>query len=131
MTETTKAHIQLTYDGKWAGDARHPLKVGEVGFLLELTPVSTNAQFKPRKRVELRPHPVRTAGSLEEMLFGFLESDRTDVEALGVATVTEAAGNGRGQILTLWDDEAKAALKKLGYPELAEELPYAEEPYGS
>jgi hypothetical protein len=127
---TIKNHIQSTYDGKWAGDARHPLKVGEVGFLLELTPVPTNAQFKPRKRVELRPHPVRTAGSLEEMLFGFLESDRTDVEALGVATVTEASANGRGEIKTLWDEEAKAALKKLGYPELSEELQYADEQYG-
>jgi hypothetical protein len=130
MTQTVKDFIQSTYDSKWAGDARHTLKVGELGFLLELTPVGSNPNFRPRKRLELRPHPVRLAGSLEEMLYGTLQGDRTDVEALGVARVTEVAPNGRGRVQTLWGDEARTALDQLAYPDLADELDIADEPYG-
>jgi len=119
---TIKNHIESTYDSKWAGDARHPLKVGETGFLLELTPVSNQPNFIPRKRLELRPHPVRRAGSLEELLFGTVFGDRTDVEALGVATVTEVAANGRGRVKTVWGDDARQALDNLAYPDLATEL---------
>jgi hypothetical protein len=122
MTTTIQNHIGSTYDGKFAGDARHPLKDGEIGFLLELSPVSNNPNFVPRKRLELRPHPVRQAGTLEELLFGTVFGDRTDVEALGVAIVTEVAVNGRGRVKTLWGDEATEALDKLGYPDLASDL---------
>jgi hypothetical protein len=125
---TVKEFIQATYDSKFAGDARHPLKVGDVGFLLELTPVGSNPNFKPRKRLELRPHPVRLAGTLEEMLYGTLQGDRTDVEALGVAKVTESV-NGRGRVLSAWGEEALAILDQLAYPELADELGIADEPY--
>ena|SRR5580698_6215110 len=128
MSQTVKDFIQSTYDGKFAGDARHPLKVGDVGFLLELTPVASNPNFKPRKRLELRPHPVRLAGTLEEMLFGRLQGDRTDVEALGVATVTESV-NGRGRVQTVWGHEAVKLLDQLAYPDLGDELDIADEPY--
>ena len=118
---TVKEHIQ-GYDGKWAGDANHPLKVGDIGFLLELSPVSNNPQAAPRRRLELRPHPVRKAGTLEEILFGMIWGDRTDVEALGVAKVTEVAPNGRGRVQTLWGDEARLVLDMLAYPELERDL---------
>lgn len=127
---TVKEFIQGVYDGKFAGDARHPLKVGDIGFLLELTPVSSNPNFKPRKRLELRPHPVRLAGTLEEMLYGTLQGDRTDVEALGLATVAESV-NGRGKVRTAWGEEAKGILEALGYPDLADELDIADEPYNA
>lgn len=127
--KTIKQHISDTYDTRWAGDARHPLKVGETGFLLELTPISNNPNFVARKRLELRPHPVRKAGSLEEMLFGTLFGERTDVEALGVATVSEVAPNGRGRVQTIWGDEARQALDSLAYPDLAEELEAEGEEY--
>jgi hypothetical protein len=130
MSQTVKDFIQSTYDGKFAGDARHPLKVGDVGFLLELTPVASNPNFKPRKRLELRPHPVRLAGTLEEMLYGTLQGDRTDVEALGVATVTESV-NGRGKVQTAWGEAARAILEALAYPELSDELQIADEPYAA
>jgi hypothetical protein len=126
---TIEQHIQTLYDGKFAGDARHPLKTGEKGFLLELTPVSNNPNFAPRRRLELRPHPVRKAGTLEELLFGTVFGDRTDVEALGVAIVTDAAANGRGKIKTLWGDEARQALEELGYPELTMDLEGSDEEY--
>jgi hypothetical protein len=129
MTQTVQQFISATFDGKWAGDARHALKVGEVGFLLELTPVSANPNFKPRKRLEIRPHPGRLAGSLEEMLYGVIEGDRTDVECLGVAKVTEVAPNGRGRVQTLWGDEARAALETLAYPDLGDELTIGDERY--
>jgi hypothetical protein len=124
MSETVKDFIQRTYDNKFAGDARHPLKVGDIGFLLELSPVPSG-----RKRLELRPHPVRLAGTLEEMLYGRLDGDRTDVEALGVATVVESV-NGRGKVLTAWGERAQEILGLLAYPELADELEIGDEPYG-
>lgn len=124
---TIQKHISETYDGKWAGDARHALKAGEVGFLLELTPVSSNPNFVPRKRLELRPHPVRRAGSLEEILLGTIFGDRTDVEALGVAKVTEVAANGRGRVQTLWGQDAMAALDTLAYPDLADGVDFSDE----
>lgn len=127
---TVKEFISATYDGKFAGDARHPLKIGDIGFLLELTPVGSNPNFKPRKRLELRPHPVRLAGTLEEMLYGTLQGDRTDVEALGVAQVVESV-NGRGKVLTVWGERAQEVLQALAYPELADELEIGEEPYGA
>lgn len=129
MSQTVKDFIQQMYDGKFAGDARHPLKVGDFGFLLELSPVSTG-NFKTRKRLELRPHPVRLAGTLEELLFGRLQGDRTDVEALGVATVVESV-NGRGKVLTAWGERAQELLNALAYPELADELQIADEPYSA
>jgi hypothetical protein len=129
--KSIKQYIQDNYDGRFAGDARHRLTVGDVGFLLEISPINEEGQRPRRKRVEIRDNPVRTAGTLEEMLFGYLEGDRTDVEALGVATVVEAAPNGRGKLQSLWGDEARAALQKLGYPELEDDLGYENEPYGT
>jgi hypothetical protein len=132
MTVTVQQFIESTYNGKWAGDARHGLKVGEVGFLLELTPIpgpSAHPNFKPRKRLEIRPHPGRLAGTLEEMLYGVIQGDRTDVECLGVAKVTEVAPNGRGRVETLWGDAARDALEILAYPDLGDELDIANEPY--
>jgi len=125
QTRTIRESIAEECDGRWAGDARHALKLDEVGFLLELTPVCPP---NPRKRLEIRPHPGRLAGSLEEMLFGVITGDRTDVECLGVAKVTEVAPNGRGRVQTLWGDEARQALEQLGYPELAEDLHVADGP---
>lgn len=129
VNETVKEYISKMYDARWAGDARHALKVGEVGFLLELTPVSANPNFRPRKRLEIRPHPGRLAGSLEEMLYGIIQGDRTDVECLGVAKVTEVAPNGRGRVQTLWGADAQAALETLAYPDLGDELEVGNEPY--
>jgi hypothetical protein len=127
-TQTVKDFIQSNFDGKFAGDARHPLSVGDIGFLLELTPVSSNSNYRPRKRLELRPHPVRVAGTLEEVLYGRITGDRTDVEALGVARVTESV-NGRGKIQTAWGSEAQEILDRLAYPELGDDLAIAEEIY--
>jgi len=103
--------IQSEFDGKFVGDSRHRFKVGDIGFLLELTP-QTGAS-----RIELRDSPARTAGSLTDILWGFIPG-RTAVEALGAAKVTEVAKNGRGKILTLWDDELEHALSELGYPDI-------------
>lgn len=104
--------ITSEFDGKFVGDARHRFKVGDVGFLLELTP-SNNIS-----RIELRDSPARTAGSLTDVLYGFIPG-RTSVEALGAAKVTEVARNGRGKVVTLWGDELSAALNELGYPEIS------------
>src|SRR5258708_40300884 len=88
-------NIRNEFDGKFVGDARHKFQVGDVGFLLELTPANGAS------RIELRDSPARTARSLTDVLFGFIDG-RTSVEALGAAKVTEVARNGRGKVITLW-----------------------------
>lgn len=103
--------IKTEFDGKFVGDSRHRFKVGDIGFLLELTP-QTGAS-----RIELRDSPARTAGSLTDILYGFIPG-RTSVEALGAAKVVKVAGNGRGQIETLWDADLENALLELGYPDV-------------
>lgn len=104
-------NIKAAFDGKFVGDARHRFKVGDVGFLLELTPANGHS------RIELRDSPARTAFSLTDVLFGLIDG-RTTVEALGAAKVTKVATNGRGQVQTLWDADLDAALTELGYPEI-------------
>ncbi len=149
---TVKEHIQSKYDGQWVGDSRNTFVAegGEVvyvqrgtdikgqpfetryvgpGFLLEVSPVSTNPNFSPRRRLEFRPHPVRENGSLEELLYGIVSSHRTEVEALGVVIITEVAPNGRGRVKTLWGQEARAALDKLAYPALTDDLSIADDEY--
>ena len=111
--------IQAEFDGKWVGDSRHKFKVGDLGFVLELTPANG------AKRVELRDSPVRTAGSLIDVLFGVVSGGRTEVEALGVAKVIKVTPNGRGQIQTLWNEDMEAALQELGYPDISRD-PYVE-----
>jgi hypothetical protein len=93
-------NLKENYDGKFVGDARHKFAVGDVGFLLELTPATGSP------RLELRDSPARTQ-DWTDILFG-----------LGVAKVTEVARNGRGKVLTLWGPDAEAALNDLGYPEI-------------
>jgi len=125
-----KEFIMANFDSKWAGDARHPLKVGDVGFLLALTPAAFwGARFHPRQRLEIRPHPVRVAGTLEEVLYGVIPGERTEVEALGVARVLEVSANGRGRVQSLWGDDAVIALDQLAYPDLADDLYIGSEPY--
>jgi len=107
--------ISAEFDGKWVGDARHRFSVGDVGFLLELTPESGQS------RIEVRDSPARTAGSLTDVLFGLI-SGRTAVEALGAARIVEVARNGRGKVQTLWGDELEVALVELGYPEISRDV---------
>lgn len=107
-------NIQSEFDGKFVGDARHRFNVGDVGFLLELTPSNGIS------RIELRDSPARTARSLTDVLYGFIPG-RTSVEALGAARVTEVARNGRGKVITLWGDALDAVLHELGYPEISRE----------
>jgi hypothetical protein len=104
--------ITKEFDGQFVGDSRHRFNLGDTGFLLQLTTDSG------ARRLELRDNPVRTAGTLEDMLYGEVDGGRTNVEALGMAKVTEVARNGRGKILTIWGDELRAALSEFGYPEL-------------
>lgn len=108
--------IRTEFDGRWVGDARHRFNPDDVGFLLELTPPSGVS------RVELRDSPVRTNGDLQDILFGIIRGT-TSVEAVGVARVTEVARNGRGKVLTLWDQDLENALQELGYPEI-DRTPY-------
>jgi hypothetical protein len=122
---TIQEHAE-TYDGKWVGDDRFPVRLGDVGFLLELTSYVGPSM---RRRVELRQHPAKEAGTFEEVLYGIIQGARTDVEALGVAEVTEVTPNGRGRVKTIWGDDAKDALAKLGYPDLAEQLDDARQPW--
>jgi hypothetical protein len=103
-------NIKTNYDGRFVGDARHKFAVGDVGFLLELTPPTGVP------RVELRDSPARTQDWVD-ILFGKIEG-KTDVEGLGVAKVVEVAKNGRGKVLTLWGPELDQALLDLGYPEI-------------
>jgi hypothetical protein len=107
-----KNSIQTEFDGKFCGDARHRFTVGDVGFLLELTPQNGAS------RVELRDSPARTARTLTDVLYGFIPG-RTSVEALGVAKVVEVARNGRGKVLTLWGEDLDKALNELGYPDVS------------
>jgi hypothetical protein len=123
-------NIKRNYDGVWVGDARNrfverdgkieyiqtgkdihgkPFErvLGNIGFLLEMTP-QTGVP-----RVELRDSPART-DDWTDVLFGMIEG-RTNVEALGVARVTEVTRNGRGKVLTLWGEELNHALAELGY----------------
>lgn len=155
MTQTVKEFVSANFDGKWAGDSRNTFSMdgdkviltcrgvdyntgksfetkhdGPAFFLLEVSPISTNPNTHPRRRVEVRPHPVRAHGTLEEMLYGVVESTKTDVEALGVAIITEVR-NGRGKIKTIWGKEAADALEALAYPELANEIDVSDEPYPS
>lgn len=106
--------IKTEFDGKFVGDSRHRFKVGDIGFLLELTP-QTGAS-----RIELRDSPARTAGTLTDILYGFIPG-RTAVEALGVAKVVKVAGNGRGQVETLWGSDLENTLQELGYPDISRE----------
>lgn len=107
--------IKEEFDGKFVGDARHRFTVGDVGFLLELTPANGVS------RIELRDSPGRTARTLTDVLYGFIPG-RTSVEALGAAKVTEVARNGRGKVVTLWGPDLDAALNELGYPEIGKTL---------
>ena len=107
-----QASIAKEFDGRYVGDSRHRFKTGDIGFLLELTPEHGS------KRVELRDSPVRTAGSLVEVLFGMVTGGRTNVEALGVAKVVSVTPNGRGKIETLWGPALDVALEELGYPQI-------------
>lgn len=110
----TKPHqkwIKDNFNNKFVGDARHKFQVGDVGFLLELTPANGHS------RIELRDSPARTAFTLTDVLYGFIDG-KTSVEALGAAKVTSVAKNGRGQIETLWGDDLESALVELGYPEI-------------
>ena len=115
IQETHIKSIQEEFDGKFVGDARHRFKVGDVGFLLELTPENGVS------RIELRDSPARTTRTLTDVLYGFIPG-RTTVEALGAAKVTEVARNGRGKVVTLWGDDLASALNELGYPEINREL---------
>lgn len=103
--------IKQDFNGKFVGDARHKFEVGDVGFLLELTPSNGVS------RIELRDSPARTAFTLTDVLYGFIDG-KTSVEALGTAKVVSVAKNGRGQIETLWGDDLDSALTELGYPEI-------------
>lgn len=111
IQEKHQHSIQQEFDGKFVGDARHRFAVGDIGFLLELTPATGPS------RIELRDSPARTARNLTDVLYGFIPG-RTSVEALGAAKVTEVARNGRGKVVTLWGPELDAALNDLGYPEI-------------
>jgi hypothetical protein len=108
-------NIKQEFDGKFVGDARHRFTVGDVGFLLELTP--SNGQ----SRIELRDSPARTAFELTDVLYGFIDG-KTSVEALGMAKITEVAKNGRGRVQTLWGPELDSALVEMGYPEIDRDL---------
>jgi hypothetical protein len=110
ITQEYIDNIKKNFDGKFVGDARHKFSVGDVGFLLELTPVSGVS------RLELRDTPARTT-DWTDILYGMIEG-RTNVEALGAAKVTEVVKNGRGKVQTIWGDELDAALAELGYPEI-------------
>jgi hypothetical protein len=103
-------NLKTNYDGKFVGDARHKFAVGDVGFLLELTPQSGIP------RLEMRDSPARTQEWVD-VLYGMIEG-KTNVEALGAARVTEVAKNGRGKVVTLWGPDLEAALNELGYPEI-------------
>ena len=102
--------IKKNFDGKFVGDAKNRFKVGDIGFLLEMTPPSGVS------RLELRDTPARTS-DFEDVLFGVIES-RTKVEGLGVGKVVEVARNGRGKVETVWGPELDAFLLELGYPEI-------------
>ena len=58
-------NIKKEFDGKFVGDARNRFSVGDIGFLLELTPQSGVS------RVELRDSPARTQ-DWEDVLFGLI-----------------------------------------------------------
>ena len=103
--------IKQEFDGRFVGDAKNRFTVGDIGFLLELTPPSGHA------RVELRDSPARTH-DWEDILFGMVEG-KTNVEALGVGKITEVVKNGRGKVLTVWGEELDRALLELGYPDIA------------
>lgn len=111
INEKHITNIKQEFDGKFVGDARHRFKVGDAGFLLELTPQNGVS------RIELRDSPARTAFTLTDVLYGFIPG-RTSVEALGAAKVTEVARNGRGKIVTLWGEDLDKSLTELGYPEI-------------
>jgi hypothetical protein len=129
-------NLKGNYDGRWVGDARNrftqdpggkvtyiqsgkdihgkPFEriLGDVGFLLELTPQQGNGV----PRLEFRDSPARTQ-DWTDVLYGMIEG-RTNVEALGAARVVEVTTNGRGKVVTLWGPELDAALTQLGYPEI-------------
>jgi hypothetical protein len=100
--------LKTAFDGQFVGDARHKFVVGDIGFLLELTPQTGTS------RLELRDSPARTQ-DWTDILFGMIEG-KTNVEGLGAARVTEVARNGRGKVVTLWGADLDAALNELGYP---------------
>lgn len=115
-------NLKTNYDGKFVGDARHKFAVGDVGFLLELTPQSGIP------RLEMRDSPARTQEWVD-VLYGLIEG-KTNVEALGTARVTEVAKNGRGKVVTLWGPELEAALNELGYPEIRRDEYTVEQGFG-
>lgn len=106
--------IKGEFNGKFVGDARHKFNVGDIGFLLELTPSNGYS------RIELRDSPARTAFTLTDVLYGII-GGKTTVEALGVAKVTSVTKSGRGQVETLWGPDMDAALLELGYPDINKE----------
>lgn len=141
-------NLKSNFDGQWVGDARNRFTqdpngkisyvqsgrdikgqsferiLGDVGFLLELTP----NEGRGAKRLEFRDSPARTQ-SWEDVLWGMIEG-RTNVEALGVARVTKVTANGRGQVVTLWGPDLDAALDALGYPQIRRDEYTAEHGFG-
>lgn len=106
---TNKDYAAL--DGSWVGDNRNAFQVGDVGFLIRLTP------RRGRSRVELRLHPARITETMEDILFGDIDGP-TYVEAFGMGKVVEVAPNGRGKVEHISGEELEDALHRLGYPEL-------------
>lgn len=117
MNDQNIAEIKRDCDGRWVGDGRKQFEVGDYSFLIEIYP------FQGRPRLEVRFDPVRIAGSLDDILYGFVEGPRTDIEALGVAKIMAVTkSSGRAQIETVWGKEMDIALLELGYPEIPREV---------
>lgn len=91
-------------------------RLGQVGFLVETIDV-----MRGTARHELRSLPAHTNQSHEPRLTGWCGT-YNDVATYGrgMARVARLAGNGRALVEVLTGNELRAALERLGYPELAE-----------
>lgn len=92
------------------------LVVGQAGFLVE----TVNA-MKGFRRFNLQSLPPHTNRSHQPRLVGWCGSyNDTSTHGHGLARVVRLAGNGRALVEVLVGNELRAALERLGYPELAE-----------
>lgn len=92
------------------------LAAGDAGFLIE----RSNAA-QGWRRYSLESLPAHTNQSRRPRLYGWCgTTDDVSVQAQGMAQVVRVAGNGRALVEPLAGADLRAALEKLGYPELAD-----------
>jgi hypothetical protein len=93
----------------WIGDGYDQYTVGQVGFLVLVSPEQRVDRYN------LREHPAHTNQSHHPQLHGWCgTTDNVAIHACGLARVVRVASNGRAMVTQIKGAEQTAALEALG-----------------